>query len=307
MLARTRLACLACVLLLAPAARAQSRDRATAEALFRAGREAAEHGDFATACARFNESNRLDPAPGTVFNLGDCNEKIGKLASAWQRYQEVIQKLPPSDPRVTVAQQHSAALEARVPHLTLRLGPGASSDASVSRDGVELGRASFGLPLPVDPGDHTVTVSAPGRAEKRYSVSLREGESRDLAVEPGAPLPVAHVASPTSTTPARDRGTDDGSGMRTAGYVALGVGAAGIVTSLITGAMVISRKNVVDNHCQNQHCDQQGLDAADAGRTLSTVSTVSFIVGAVGVGGGLTLILTHGPHETAMVGLGGKF
>ena len=315
-----------CLLAAAPTARGQTRDSATAEALFRAGRKAADKGDYATACARFRESNRLDREPGTVFNLGNCNEKIGKLASAWQRFREVVQILPPSDPRVPVARKRAAALEHRVPHLTLRLAPGVSSNVTVLRDQVELGHASYGLSLPVDPGEHVVEVHAAGHDDKRYTVSLAQGETRELviqpgpasATQPGATRPTGSAPTTSSAPPRQDRGTDSGSGLRTAGYVIGGVGVAGIATSLVLGAMVLSRKDVVNSHCNNKRCDQQGLDAASAGRTLSTASTVSFIAGAVCTGVGVTLILTHKPHERtaleartvpggATLNLGGRF
>src|SRR5688572_21714651 len=49
-----------------PAAHAQgARDPIGAEALFRQGRAAADEGDFQTACAKFAESQRLDPSAGT--------------------------------------------------------------------------------------------------------------------------------------------------------------------------------------------------------------------------------------------------
>ncbi len=313
-------ASLVCILLAAPIASAQARDSATAEALFRAGRKAAEKGDYATACARFRESNRLDREPGTVFNLGDCNEKIGKLASAWQRFREVIQILPPSDPRVPVARERATSLEHRVPHLTLRVAPGTPAGVIVLRDKTELGSASLGLSLPVDPGEHVVDVRTPGHADKHYTVSLGEGETRELVVESGPVVDAPGAFSqplPSGAPPQQDRGTG-GSGLRTAGFVIAGVGAAGVAISLVLGAMVLSRKGVVDSHCANKRCDQQGLDAASAGRTLSTASTVSFIAGAVCAGVGVTLILTHKPHEQtalearpvpggATLGVGGRF
>src|SRR5688572_29187335 len=89
---------------------AQERDRAAAEALFRAGREAAGRGDYATACQRFEESNRLEPTAGTVMNLANCREQLGQIASAWQRYREAIEKLPAEDERVGIARERSAEI-----------------------------------------------------------------------------------------------------------------------------------------------------------------------------------------------------
>src|SRR6478672_4877951 len=87
------------------------RDPTAAEALFRAGRAAADKGDYVTACPKFEESNRLDPELGTAFNLADCDEHVGKVASAWQLFKEVAQRLPPGDDRVSIATSRAAALE----------------------------------------------------------------------------------------------------------------------------------------------------------------------------------------------------
>jgi len=63
-------------------------DPAAAEALFQKGREAASHGDLATARDRFEESYRLDPATGTALNLADVEARLGDNASARRHFQE---------------------------------------------------------------------------------------------------------------------------------------------------------------------------------------------------------------------------
>lgn len=308
---RLRLGLLLGALLILPCtATAQGRDRAGAEALFRAGREAAERGDHATACQRFEESNRLDPALGTLFNLADCEEKIGKLASAWQRFREVAQRLSPTDERSGIARDRAAALEPRLPKLVLRLAEGAPPEAVVVRDGVELGPASLGLGLPVDPGQHSVIVRAPGRVDRHYDLSLAEGEARELHLEVGAPEPaVATEISPPQ--PQLHSGTsselnvlspsESTSPSRTAGYVLTGVGAAGLVAGFVTGGLALSRKSEMEDNCDARGaCNQTGLDAAESGDTFATISTVTFGVGALGVALGTVLLLTSGDESRSV-------
>jgi hypothetical protein len=289
-------ACLVCSL--STLAAGQTDGRVAAEALFRAGRQALSKGDHATACQRFEESNRLEPAVGTVFNLANCREKLGQLASAWQRYQEAVQKLPSGDERTAIASQRAAALEPRLPKLTLSLPEDAPPGAIIVKDGTELGSGSLGVPLPVDPGEHTLILRAPGHADERAVITLAEAENRSLTLKLGEPksdLPEARegtsigFVTPSEPSDTRDSG---GSSQRTLGYAVGAVGIVGLAVSLGTGAMVLSKKSTVEDECVNKRCTEEGIDAGESGRTLSTISTVSFVAGLAGIGAGLALVLT---------------
>src|SRR3954468_3549725 len=61
-------------------------DPATAEALFRQGRQLMSEGKTAEACEKFGASERMDPSSGTLLNLADCDAKSGKSASAWAEF-----------------------------------------------------------------------------------------------------------------------------------------------------------------------------------------------------------------------------
>src|SRR5256885_15012907 len=121
---------LALLSLAAPAA-AQSRDAATAEALFRQGRQAIENKNYQEACAKFSESQKLDPAAGTLMNLATCEEKVGKLASAWQHWKEALDALPLKDDRVGFARSRVEELEKKLRRLQVTLSSGREKGAKV--------------------------------------------------------------------------------------------------------------------------------------------------------------------------------
>jgi hypothetical protein len=298
-------------------ARADGDHRATAEALFDKGRDAAKRGDLAGACAAFEESERLDPAPGTMFNLGDCEEKLGHLAAAWQWFQEASVKLPPSDKRRALVETRVKALKARLPMLAIRLAPDAPEGTTVTRDAIELRTASLGGSLPLDPGTHQVVVSAPGHSERRFVVEIKEGEQKELVVGPGpAMLPPAPAAAavvtppkpaapPPPAHPGEKAPPSKHADTKTLGYVVGGVGVAGIGTALVLGGVALGKKHTLSaDNCNSdtRTCDSQtGVDAASAGSTLATASTVTFIVGVAAVGVGAYFILTSGESNSTAV------
>jgi hypothetical protein len=60
-------------------------DDAAAEALFLDGRRLMDLGKIDEACAKFDASEKPSPALGTLMNLADCEEKRGRIATAWAR------------------------------------------------------------------------------------------------------------------------------------------------------------------------------------------------------------------------------
>jgi len=283
------------LLLLGRASHAQDpRDPAAAEELFRQGRAAAEKRDYLAARAKFRESNRLDPALGTLFNIADCEEKLGRLATAWTLFQEVAQRLAAGDDRRAIALERARALEARVPRLSVHLATSARSDLEVRRDGVVLGSASLDTWLPVDPGEHVVVVSAKGTEPRSFVTHVGEGERAQLEVRPGAPL--AGWAAANSAAPSAQ--SND-----TAAYLLSGLGAAGLVTGVVAGILVLDRKHTVDQNCTDHICNQAGYDAAQSGQTLGVVTTVGLVTGALGLGSATYLFLSApGPTEKSHSG-----
>jgi hypothetical protein len=279
-------------------------DSISAEALFQAGREAAVRGDYREACAKFAESQRLDPAPGTLINLGDCKEHLGLFASAWQHYREAADRLP-GDKRVEGLKARMAAIEPRLSRLTLTLAPGAPADARVTRDAVELGAASLGVAMPIDAGDHLIVVTAPMREVKRYSLTIVEAKAQVIELSPGEATASSVAPSPSPLPPAPAPGSGAGSG-RVAGFVIGSLGIAGLVTSGVTGVMTLQRKNAVEMACPHRLCPTTaGLEAAAQGKTLSLVSTVAFAAGLAGAGVGIYLVVSSTPRAApAVVALG---
>jgi hypothetical protein len=175
-------------------------------------------------------------------------------------------------------------------------------DVKVLVGKAEVPAALLGAERPTDPGTHQVTASAPGYLAAQSYVTLTEGGRQELtlslvkdpnAVAPPAPaVPApAQPAEPITQPPPVPE-----SKPKTAAYVLLGVGAAGLVTGSVTGLMALSKKNDLD--CPDHECppgtQQDNLDSA---KSLALVSTIGFGVGVAGAVIGTILLVSGGTSE----------
>ena len=79
-----------------------------------------------------------------------------------------------------------------------------------------------------------------------------------------------------------------------------GVGVASLAVGVITGILTIGKKSTVDKLCSPTCFEKDRtavLDAESAGKTLSSISTITFIAGGVGLAAGVVLVLTSGPRR----------
>jgi hypothetical protein len=300
---------LCATLLLAGAAHAEGSP--AAEQFFRDGRAAFKRGEWEKARAMFAESQRLDPAPGTLVNLALAEEKLGKLASAWDHARGAQEGLPATDDRASVAKKLYEDLEARLPRLTLRSDKPLPDGTKIAIDDTELSTATLGVALPEDPGPHKIVIRAPGHKDMQMSVTLAEKQRETYTVQLGeiSATPVTDAVPVDRSQGDRDRadrdardrdkrdgdrrdagGTQETSPLRTLGWVLAGTGGAGLIVGGVFGALTIDKKNTVDQHC-TPGCDNPGLDASRDGKTFATVSTISFVAGGALLVGGVVLVL----------------
>jgi hypothetical protein len=152
---------------------------AAAQVLFDEAMDLLDGGRVAEACPKLEESQRLDPGMGTQFRLAECYEKLGKSASAWALYLEVAEAARGAgqSEREVVARERAKALAPRLSRLTLVVPPelGGVAGLEIRRDGVVLGRTAWGTAVPIDPGERTITVSAPGKRGWQTKVNAGDG------------------------------------------------------------------------------------------------------------------------------------
>lgn len=279
-------------------ASAQETDGVAAAYVFQRARDLASKGEWDQACPLFEESFRLAPAVGALLNLADCDERTGRVASAWQHYTDAIAMLGASDPRLPFARARAIELDKRAPRLTIVVQLPSVKGTRVTRDGVELGVRVLGIPLPVDPGPHVLEISAPGFQSSRAEITLHEGVSERLTLTLGAALtPAPSTFGPVANTAPSPPSNAKKSPWRTVGFSFGAAGLAALAVGGTTGILAFGQAAEARDHCDaDRRCDDAGLRAAGNADSLSTVSTVSFVAGAALLVGGAAIVL-FGPRR----------
>lgn len=294
-------------------------DVATAQVLFDEGRRLMVQQDYAGACPKLEESQRLAPGVGTEFNLADCWEHVDKLASAWAAFLDVAEQTHRRGEaeREHAARERAASLEPRLAHMVIEVALAhRPPDLEILRDGQVVREALWGVGVPVDAGEHRVEAKAIGRRPWSTVVQATDGQATALSVPelPAAPVvdasaspPVAPVAPPPPLLPPSPSVLPPSlSPDRTAPLLVLGgsLALSGLgVVAVVEHNQTVSTYNA-DSSCpafdaptRSAHCDS----LVSSANTWITVGVVAFVASGLALGGGVTLWLTA-PHAPAKMG-----
>jgi hypothetical protein len=172
----------------------------------------------------------------------------------------------------------------------------ASDDTKLVVAGEEIRRAAWNEPTPVAPGTTEISVETPGKAPVKQSVTLAAKQRQAVTIDAasgtsstGATEQVpTHDQNPPSTPTDRTK-------LRPYAYVAGGVGAAGLLTFVIAGAMANSTYSELKNACPNGRCPPSESSAISSGKTKQTIANVGLVLGILGAAGAATLWVLSQP------------
>jgi hypothetical protein len=280
-------------------------------------------GRFEAAGRKFQRAYEIAKVPTLAIWAARALVKRGQLVSGSELYRQAI-RLAPNDLWVGQAQQQAQTsarkeldeLQVRIPRLRIRVEGAAANDVEIAIDGVKIANALFEIEMPTDPGRRSI-VGKRGPEVVAQTIDLAEGDHNQAvlkftagtpastpasapSVASGAAVteaphdgPLAIVTPPSTET---ESGVSGGGGQRTWGWIAVGVGAAGLLTGAVTGIVVLSNSGL-RNDCHNDTCDASKSDKVNTYNLMRNLSTAGFIVAGVGATVGVTLLLWTPKHR----------
>lgn len=277
-------------------------------------------GRFEDACPKFEESLRLDHGMGTQFNLAHCWDKLGRTASAWALFLDVAAAARAGNQadRERAARDRASTIEPKLSRLKITVSEPVE-EMRVLRGEQEVGPAAWGSAVPVDPGQHTIVVTAPGKREWSEKIEVpAEPETVSVSVPALEDLPAAEVeaaVAPTETAPAMvgAETSSAGGGQQLAAYVVGGAGVAALAAGTVfmvqsrsdnSEAKELCRGGDEGNQCPSEEERRQHRTLVDDAKQKQLFAIIGFGVGGAAIVAAAVLYLTaddDGSSESAGV------
>jgi hypothetical protein len=272
-------------------ARADAASVQRADDLFREAKALTDAGAYAPACPKLEESDRLDPALGTEFNLADCYEHTARPGKAYALFRGVADAAHAAgkDAREQSARARADLLGPRLGTVRLKLTTGAlPAGARVTFDGVEVSDAR--APQYLEPGHHLLQVNGAGSASWSTDVVVTARQTSEVTVpdlatvDSGAPPP-----SPPPSSAHRDATAPKAEGMsgtRVLSYALAGGSIVGLAVGGVAGAISLSEHDNAKAVCPMPSAcsDAKAVGGWTRATTAGTASTVGFVsAGVLGV------------------------
>jgi len=283
-----------------PAAAQDKKELSKARAQFQRAIELERAGNYSTALEQFRDVGQVRMTPQVRFHIASCEEKLGRLVTALGGYQLAFADADGvgEDFKAEVATAVTR-LEASIPKLVIVRGTGAEA-AEIQLDGVALGASSVGVPVPLDPGPHSVSAKAPGALPFNQTVTIAENEQKsvDDALTPEPPEARPSVA--VSAAPAVDP-----SNPRLIPYVIGGVGVASLITSGVLFGLRQSTLSNLEEQCGPNHdaCPSSAAGDYSNLKLYNVTAQIALGVGVGCVGTAVTMLVLQRKHAPAMSGM----
>jgi len=242
--------------------------------------------DFRGALAAYSAADEIVGVPTTGIEVGRAQQALGLWIEArdtWirvARYPKQREEPKPFTEARSEAEQLALSLGARMPTLLIDVEP--VPELALLLDQRQLASNLVGVPLRVNPGTHRVEATAPGYEPTTLEVSVVERATRTVRV--------ALVRRPPPTVPPSGAEQDErrsSPGSPAAMWIGFGVAAAGTAVGTGLGLWAFDQTARLHEECGASPCPEELAGEIDRAKTTGALSTVSFALGAAGLGVGV--------------------
>lgn len=260
-----------------------------ARAQFQRGIELEQAGNWAEAIQQFREVGSVRMTPQVRFHIAYCEENLGRLVTALGGYELALAEAEQvgADFKNEV-ETAITRLRERIPKLLIERGAGADA-AAVQLDGIDLGASSIGAEIPLDPGPHAVTATAPGYQPFSATATLKERETTRVLLElvpepvpppgegkPGQVIVVTRTESPKRLVP----------------YIVGGAGVAALISGGVLFGLHQATAADLEERCPDKNaCPERYRDTYDRMRLYGWAAGISAGVGVAAIGVAVGLIV----------------
>lgn len=174
---------LACACLAAALARpAAADDAALARAKFQEGMALVGQENYPAALAAFEESYRIVPKPGLLYNIAMCQKALFRYVDSITTFKKYI-----AEAGATAKPEMKAAAEQSLADMLKLVGTvsvdGAPAGSEVFVDDKPAGKTPFREQLLVDPGGHSIRVTHDGYKPLRAEVTVPQGAAISVSAK----------------------------------------------------------------------------------------------------------------------------
>jgi hypothetical protein len=287
---------------------------AAATKKFREAQQKYEQKDYAAALDLARMAHEVSSSPNARLYIARSLRELGRLAEAYEEMSIVLREATERaqseskyEPTRDAAAAELALLARKVGRVIIALAdppPG----TKVELNGAPIDEKRLGEAIAVMPGEVVVKAAASGADPIERKLEIGAGDTKTIALAFGdakAEPDVEQSAEPETSPAHEGAGEQTGGGsLRTVGFVAAGIGVAGLAVFGIAGSMAKSEFDSLEEECNGERCtDPKYADTVDRGKNLQTIANIGLVVGAVGLVAGGTMILLGGPKKRESAGL----
>ncbi len=252
--------------------------------------------NYEDALLEFRASFQISDSPNARLAVARCLRELGRAADAVREYEATITlanersaQQPAYAQTRDTARAELLPISAKVARLRVEVRD-APAGVRVRINGQEVSDASLLHSWAVTPGVVVLDVDAPERESHHQEVAAAAGQDVRVSVtlaKLGTIIPTEADDAPAPgpvLTPGPADAASDGSTLSTAGWVAAGVGVAGVVSFVVFYVLAEGHHDDVVAQCVDRTCSAAKEDSlASTGETYQTLTNVSLGVGIVGL------------------------